>query len=76
MPLPDRRRRPSVVGGSSGRRGPPEVRPKGGAIQYAYYSGSLWTGIEFFVTERTFAGVFPRTKGHVSGSALPPSTPE
>ena len=42
---------------------PQEVRPKGGAIQYAYYSGSLWTGIEFFVTERTFAGVFPTHQG-------------
>ena len=31
----------------------------GGATQYAYYTGSHWTGLEFFVAERSFAGVFP-----------------
>ena len=40
-----------------------EVRPPGGAVQYAYYAGSGWTGIEFFVAERTFAGVFPTHRG-------------
>ena len=42
---------------------PEEVRPPGGAVQYAYYAGSGWTGIEFFVAERTFAGVFPTHGG-------------
>jgi flavin-dependent dehydrogenase len=36
-----------------------EVRPAGGAAQYAYYTGIPWTGMEFFVAERSFAGVFP-----------------
>jgi flavin-dependent dehydrogenase len=31
----------------------------GGAAQYAYYTGIPWTGMEFFVAERSFAGVFP-----------------
>jgi flavin-dependent dehydrogenase len=31
----------------------------GGAAQYAYYDGIPWTGMEFFVAERSFAGVFP-----------------
>jgi flavin-dependent dehydrogenase len=42
---------------------PQEVRPTGGSIQYAYYAGSRWTGIEFFVAERTFAGFFPTHDG-------------
>jgi flavin-dependent dehydrogenase len=40
-----------------------EVRPAGGAAQYAYYAGSRWAGIEFFVAERSFAGVFPTHDG-------------
>jgi flavin-dependent dehydrogenase len=36
-----------------------ERRPDGGAAQYAYYGGIPWDGIEFFVAERSFAGVFP-----------------
>jgi flavin-dependent dehydrogenase len=36
-----------------------EARPAGGAAQYAYYTGIPWTGFEFFVAERSFAGVFP-----------------
>jgi flavin-dependent dehydrogenase len=31
----------------------------GGATQYAYYTGIPWTGMEFFVAPRSFAGVFP-----------------
>src|SRR3954451_6206590 len=42
---------------------PQEIRPHGGAIQYAYYAGSRWTGIEFFAAERTFAGLFPTHHG-------------
>jgi flavin-dependent dehydrogenase len=34
-----------------------------GAIQYAYYSGIPWSGIEFFVAERSLAGVFPTHDG-------------
>ena len=40
-----------------------EVRPAGGATQYAYYSGIQWTGIELFVADRSFAGVFPTHHG-------------
>jgi flavin-dependent dehydrogenase len=40
-----------------------EVRPAGGAIQYAYYGGIPWTGMEFFVAERSFSGVFPTHHG-------------
>ncbi|MGH3101084.1 MAG: FAD-dependent oxidoreductase, partial [Thermoleophilia bacterium] len=32
--------------------------PAGGAAQYAYYAGIPWSGFEFFVAERSFAGVF------------------
>jgi flavin-dependent dehydrogenase len=35
----------------------------GGAGQYAYYAGSRWAGFEFFVAERSFAGVFPTHDG-------------
>jgi flavin-dependent dehydrogenase len=40
-----------------------EARPAGGAVQYAYYAGIRWTGIELFVAERSFAGVFPTHHG-------------
>jgi flavin-dependent dehydrogenase len=34
-----------------------------GATQYAYYTGLPWNGIEFYVAERLFAGVFPTHHG-------------
>jgi 2-polyprenyl-6-methoxyphenol hydroxylase-like FAD-dependent oxidoreductase len=34
-----------------------------GAAQYAYYSGIPWAGIELFVADRSFAGVFPTHEG-------------
>jgi flavin-dependent dehydrogenase len=40
-----------------------EARPAGGAIQYAYYGGIPWPGMEFFVADRSFAGVFPTHHG-------------
>jgi flavin-dependent dehydrogenase len=40
-----------------------ELRPAGGAAQYAYYQGIPWDGIEFFVAARSFAGVFPTHDG-------------
>ncbi|HET9557279.1 MAG TPA: FAD-dependent monooxygenase, partial [Actinomycetota bacterium] len=40
-----------------------EAGPAGGAAQYAYYTGIPWSGIEFFVAERSFAGVFPTHHG-------------
>jgi flavin-dependent dehydrogenase len=40
-----------------------EGGPAGGAAQYAYYAGIPWTGFEFFVAERSFAGVFPTHDG-------------
>jgi flavin-dependent dehydrogenase len=39
------------------------VRRSGGATHYAYYSGPAWQGIEFFVGQRSFAGVFPTNDG-------------
>jgi flavin-dependent dehydrogenase len=40
-----------------------ETGRAGGAAQYTYYAGIPWTGIEFFVAERSFAGVFPTHHG-------------
>jgi flavin-dependent dehydrogenase len=40
-----------------------EVGRAGGATQYAYYTGGRWVGFEFFVAERSFAGVFPTHDG-------------
>jgi flavin-dependent dehydrogenase len=40
-----------------------EVRQAEGAAQYAYYQGIPWSGFEFFVAERSFAGVFPTHGG-------------
>ena len=40
-----------------------ETGRAGGAAQYTYYAGSPWTDIEFFVAERSFAGVFPTHGG-------------
>jgi flavin-dependent dehydrogenase len=40
-----------------------EVRLADGAAQYAYYEGIPWTGFEFFVAARSFAGVFPTHDG-------------
>jgi flavin-dependent dehydrogenase len=40
-----------------------EAGRAGGAAQYAYYAGVPWSGIEFFVAERSFAGVFPTHDG-------------
>lgn len=39
------------------------ARPSGGATHYAYYAGPIWRGIEFFVEDGTFAGVFPTNDG-------------
>jgi flavin-dependent dehydrogenase len=40
-----------------------QAGPAGGAAQYAYYAGIPWNGFEFFVAERSFAGVFPTHGG-------------
>ncbi len=40
-----------------------EARMADGAAQYAYYAGSPWTGIEFFVAAGSLAGVFPTHDG-------------
>jgi flavin-dependent dehydrogenase len=40
-----------------------QAGPAGSAVQYAYYEGIPWTGFEFFVAERSFAGVFPTHDG-------------
>ena len=49
---------PALVGAAINEAG-----RAGGAAQYAYYAGIPWTGIEFFVAERSFAGVFPTHDG-------------
>jgi flavin-dependent dehydrogenase len=53
-----------------------EARLAGGAAQYAYYDGISWTGIEFFVAERSFAGVFPTHHGQACIWVCNPSAPE
>ena len=40
-----------------------QARLAGGAAQYAYYAGIPWAGMELFVAERSFAGVFPTHDG-------------
>jgi flavin-dependent dehydrogenase len=40
-----------------------EAHHANGATQYAYYAGPAWEGIEFFVAERSLAGVFPTNGG-------------
>jgi flavin-dependent dehydrogenase len=40
-----------------------QLRPPLGAAQYAYYAGIPWDGIEFFVAEGAFTGVFPTHGG-------------
>ena len=50
-----------------------EAGPAGGAAQYAYYAGIPWSGFEFFVAERSFAGVFPTHDGQACIWVLTPS---
>src|SRR5215471_14099115 len=40
-----------------------QAREAGGAAQYAYYTGIPWAGMELYVAERSFAGVFPTHDG-------------
>ena len=47
-----------LVGAAINQAGPP-----GGAAQYAYYTGIRCNGFEFFIAERSFAGVFPTHDG-------------
>jgi flavin-dependent dehydrogenase len=47
--------------------------PAGGAAQYAYYAGIPWSGFEFFVAERSFAGVFPTHDGQACIWVLNPA---
>ena len=41
--------------------------------KYAYYAGIPWTGIELFVAERSFAGVFPTHHGQACVWVCTPS---
>jgi flavin-dependent dehydrogenase len=53
-----------------------QVRPAGGAAQYAYYAGIGWSGVEFFVAARSLAGVFPTHHGQACiWVCTPPPTP-
>jgi 2-polyprenyl-6-methoxyphenol hydroxylase-like FAD-dependent oxidoreductase len=36
-----------------------ERRPVSGGVQYAYYGGVAWQGIEMFIADRSLVGVFP-----------------
>jgi 2-polyprenyl-6-methoxyphenol hydroxylase-like FAD-dependent oxidoreductase len=40
-----------------------QLCPAGGAAQYAYFADSQWNGVELFIAERSFAGVFPTHHG-------------
>src|SRR5207247_8967365 len=40
-----------------------EDRGDGGAMQYAYFTGLPWHGIELFIADRALAGVFPTHHG-------------
>jgi flavin-dependent dehydrogenase len=40
-----------------------ENRGDNGAVQYAYYHGLPWHGIEMFIADRALAGVFPTHDG-------------
>jgi flavin-dependent dehydrogenase len=40
-----------------------ERRGDGGAVQYAYYAGLPWRGIELIIADRALAGVFPTHDG-------------
>jgi flavin-dependent dehydrogenase len=40
-----------------------ENRGDGGAVQYAYYAGVPWNGIELIVADRALTGVFPTHDG-------------
>ncbi len=40
-----------------------EQRGSAGAVQYAYYAGLPWRGIELFAANRALAGVFPTHDG-------------
>ena len=51
-----------------------EVRPGGGAAQYAYYAGIPWDGFEFFVAPRSLAGVFPTHDGEACIWVCNPTT--
>ena len=51
-----------------------EHRGAGGGIQYAYYAGLPWNGIEFFVADRSLAGVFPTHGGEACIWVCCPST--
>jgi flavin-dependent dehydrogenase len=50
-----------------------EAGQAGGAAQDAYYAGGRWVGFEFFVAERSFAGVFPTHDGQACIWVLNPA---
>ena len=55
----------SVVARSVGAR-PVQQRPSPGATAFAYYGGVDWDGIEFFLGEEVFAGIFPTNDGEAA----------
>lgn len=51
-----------------------EERGRRGSAQYAYFAGLPWDGIEFFIAERAFTGVFPTHDGEACVWVCCPST--
>jgi flavin-dependent dehydrogenase len=51
-----------------------EDRGDNGAVQYAYYAGLPWRGIELVVAERALTGVFPTHHGQACIWICSPST--
>jgi 2-polyprenyl-6-methoxyphenol hydroxylase-like FAD-dependent oxidoreductase len=51
-----------------------EDRGDDGAVQYAYYSGLCWDGIELIVADRALTGVFPTHDGQACIWICGPST--
>jgi len=50
-----------------------EYRGNDGAVQYAYFAGLDWPGIELFIADRAIAGVFPTHDGEACVWVCAPS---
>ena len=50
-----------------------EQRPDGGAVQYAYYAGVPWQGIELIGADRSLVGVFPTHDDEACGWVAAPT---
>lgn len=50
-----------------------EFRGDDGAVQYAYFTGLPWSGIELYIADRALAGVFPTHAGEACVWVCAPS---